>query len=280
MVVYDCLKCGYKNGPFAQTGQQTEVKPLSCSNCQSKAPFQINVQETVYRNYQKITLQESPGTVPAGRLPRSKEVVLLDDLIDEVRDGSPSGSFSLPGSLFLAPPSCTHAWRALPVSSDSPWNRLQRCLKVARCLPGQVRPGDEIHVAGIYTHTYDASLNVKNGFPVFNTVIEANNVIKKTDQFAFYKLTDADKHIIKKVGHTSLTCRWRPLSVDESQSLPGKFLAKLLRPSNPAALFPTALQYSIYRRELCCFSRPPAALFVSRHRRPYLRLHCSFDIRT
>lgn len=45
------------------------------------------MQETVYRNYQKITLQESPGRVPAGRLPRSKEVILLHDLIDTVRPG-------------------------------------------------------------------------------------------------------------------------------------------------------------------------------------------------
>lgn len=48
---------------------------------------QVNVQETIYRNYQKITLQESPGTVPAGRLPRHKEVVLLCDLIDKARPG-------------------------------------------------------------------------------------------------------------------------------------------------------------------------------------------------
>ena len=48
---------------------------------------QMNVQETIYRNYQKITLQESPGSVPAGRLPRHKEVVLLNDLIDQARPG-------------------------------------------------------------------------------------------------------------------------------------------------------------------------------------------------
>ncbi len=48
---------------------------------------QINVQQTIYRNYQKLTLQESPGTVPAGRLPRHKEVILLHDLIDCARPG-------------------------------------------------------------------------------------------------------------------------------------------------------------------------------------------------
>lgn len=43
--------------------------------------------QTVYRNYQKITLQESPGTIPPGRLPRSKDVILLHDLIDNVKPG-------------------------------------------------------------------------------------------------------------------------------------------------------------------------------------------------
>jgi hypothetical protein len=43
--------------------------------------------KTIYRNYQKLTLQESPGIVPAGRLPRYKEVILLNDLIDCARPG-------------------------------------------------------------------------------------------------------------------------------------------------------------------------------------------------
>ena len=45
------------------------------------------MQQTIYRNYQKITLQESPGSVQAGRLPRHKEVILLHDLIDQARPG-------------------------------------------------------------------------------------------------------------------------------------------------------------------------------------------------
>ena len=43
--------------------------------------------QTVYRNYQKMTLQESPGSVPAGRLPRHREVILLWDLIDCAKPG-------------------------------------------------------------------------------------------------------------------------------------------------------------------------------------------------
>ena len=85
-VRFDCNKCGVTLGPFPQESN-AEVKISFCSNCQSRGPFTLNSERTVYRNYQKITLQESPGTVPAGRLPRHREIILLWDLIDKAKPG-------------------------------------------------------------------------------------------------------------------------------------------------------------------------------------------------
>jgi DNA replication licensing factor MCM2 len=85
-VKFDCVKCGTTLGPFSQDSH-VEVRISYCQNCQSKGPFTLNSEKTVYRNYQKITLQESPGTVPAGRLPRHREVILLWDLIDSCKPG-------------------------------------------------------------------------------------------------------------------------------------------------------------------------------------------------
>ncbi|KAL5364995.1 MCM2/3/5 family-domain-containing protein [Aspergillus floccosus] len=85
-VMFLCGKCGTTLGPFQQEASQ-EVKISYCQNCQSKGPFTVNSEKTVYRNYQKLTLQESPGSVPAGRLPRQREVVLLADLIDTAKPG-------------------------------------------------------------------------------------------------------------------------------------------------------------------------------------------------
>lgn len=45
------------------------------------------MEQTIYRNYQKITLQESPGRIPAGRIPRSKDCVMLADLCDRCKPG-------------------------------------------------------------------------------------------------------------------------------------------------------------------------------------------------
>ena len=85
-VKFDCVKCGITLGPFPQD-TNAEVKLSYCQNCQSRGPFTLNSEKTVYRNYQKLTLQESPGTVPAGRLPRHREVILLWDLIDSAKPG-------------------------------------------------------------------------------------------------------------------------------------------------------------------------------------------------
>ena len=85
-VRFDCTKCGVTLGPFQQEST-VEVKISYCQNCQSRGPFTLNSEKTVYRNYQKVTLQESPGTVPAGRLPRHREIILLWDLIDSAKPG-------------------------------------------------------------------------------------------------------------------------------------------------------------------------------------------------
>lgn len=144
-VYFDCSKCNFTMGPY---GSAPSGLPSlsSCVNCGAKGPFPVNAGYTVYSNYQKIILQETPGTVPPGRLPRSKEVILQNDLID--------------------------------------------------C----VRPGEEVEVTGIYANNFEWGLNLKNGFPVFSTKVEANYIGKREDLFSAYKLTEEDVMTIRKLG--------------------------------------------------------------------------------
>ncbi|KAG2372716.1 hypothetical protein C9374_009213 [Naegleria lovaniensis] len=128
LVSYDCVKCGERLNPVTVRSASEVAKPSSCPGCAGKNCFVINEAKTLYSNYQKITIQEPPGTVPAGRIPRSKDVILTNDLID-----------------------CA-------------------------------RPGEEVIVVGVFKQNYDAFLNVKQGFPVFATIIEANYVEKLFDK--------------------------------------------------------------------------------------------------
>jgi DNA replication licensing factor MCM2 len=71
-------------------------------------------------------------------------------------------------------------------------------------------------VTGIYRNNFDTALNVKSGFPVFSTVLEANHINKKDDLFASSRLTEEDAKAI------------RALSRDERI---GKRLIKSIAPS-------------------------------------------------
>lgn len=142
LVFYDCLKCLFTSGPFVQP-PDTEIKVGTCPGCQSMGPYAINSEQSIFKNYQRLTIQESPGKISAGRVPRSKDVILSQDLCDICR------------------------------------------------------PGEEIDLTGVYTNSYDGSLNIATGFPVFSTVIMANNIIKKQDWTSISQtLSDGDIHQI------------------------------------------------------------------------------------
>ena len=143
-IYYYCNKCGDKRGPIYQNDNQ-ELKLGTCRGCHSKGPFLIDKESTVYRNYQKITVQECPGDVPPGRVPRHKDIILLGDNIDVAR------------------------------------------------------PGDEVEITGIYTNRYDYYLNVKHGFPIFSTVIEANYV-KRVSDIGSFELQESEKQEIRNLA--------------------------------------------------------------------------------
>lgn len=47
MVKYDCGKCNFVLGPFQQ-GQNEEIKPGVCPECQSRGPFEINMEQVSF----------------------------------------------------------------------------------------------------------------------------------------------------------------------------------------------------------------------------------------
>jgi DNA replication licensing factor MCM2 len=61
------------------------------------------------------------------------------------------------------------------------------------------RPGDEVEITGIYINRFDYFSNIKHGFPVFSTIIEANNVKRYGDE-DMIELTDDDKFMIRELG--------------------------------------------------------------------------------
>jgi DNA replication licensing factor MCM2 len=61
------------------------------------------------------------------------------------------------------------------------------------------RPGDEVEITGIYNNRFDYAMNVHHGFPVFQTMIEANNV-KRISDIEYIEITDEDKRDIRELS--------------------------------------------------------------------------------
>jgi len=89
---YKCSnkECGFLEGPIRieGIGQESEslMMPEECPLCGGSF-FKLESNLSVYGNIQRINLQETPGSVPPGRVPRQKEVYLEHDLIDIARPG-------------------------------------------------------------------------------------------------------------------------------------------------------------------------------------------------
>lgn len=140
---YQCISCKRSQGPFRVDGVGENISqaymPDSCTSDQCESShFRLHPTMSVYRNMQRVNLQETPGSVPPGRVPRTKEVILADDLIDIAR------------------------------------------------------PGEEVEVTGVYENTFDSSLTIKSGFPVFSTFISANHVTRKEDASSASNLSERD----------------------------------------------------------------------------------------
>ncbi len=86
--VFKCRRCGEENR-VPQTGEIFR-EPLFCENpnCGKKGPFDIVIENTVFRDWQSIQLQEPPERLRGGRMPRRLDCVVRDDFVDKATPGN------------------------------------------------------------------------------------------------------------------------------------------------------------------------------------------------
>jgi DNA replication licensing factor MCM2 len=91
LAYYRCSSCKSPQGPFRVEGYGQNAAaayaPDECPRCEGATHFKLDAAMSQYTNLQRVNLQETPGSVPPGRVPRSKEVLLTNDLIDIARPG-------------------------------------------------------------------------------------------------------------------------------------------------------------------------------------------------
>lgn len=65
------------------------LQPIICINtmCQKKSKWALLRQESKFADWQRVRMQETSKEIPAGSLPRSLDVILRHDIVEQARAG-------------------------------------------------------------------------------------------------------------------------------------------------------------------------------------------------
>jgi replicative DNA helicase Mcm len=86
--VFKCLRCGEEN----RVPQIDEVyrEPLACENpnCGKRGPFKLVIENSEFRDWQSLMLQERPEELRGGQIPRLIDAIVRDDFVDKAVPGN------------------------------------------------------------------------------------------------------------------------------------------------------------------------------------------------
>ncbi|MHA1136375.1 MAG: minichromosome maintenance protein MCM [Candidatus Thorarchaeota archaeon] len=87
---FQCRICGLLIPQIQEEGRYTE--PIMCTDgmgggCDKKTPMRLLTQDSQFRDWQKVRIQESPDELPPGQMPRSIDIILEGDIVDISRPG-------------------------------------------------------------------------------------------------------------------------------------------------------------------------------------------------
>ncbi|PIA37588.1 hypothetical protein AQUCO_03000272v1 [Aquilegia coerulea] len=84
---FKCLECGNVIKNVEQQFKYTE--PIICVNatCMNRTKWVLNRQESKFADWQRVRMQETSKEIPPGSLPRSLDVVLRHEIVEQARAG-------------------------------------------------------------------------------------------------------------------------------------------------------------------------------------------------
>ncbi len=86
--VFKCRRCGEENRVL-QVGEFFR-EPLVCENpnCGKRGPFDLLIENSEFRDWQSLCIQEPPEKLRGGRMPRRLDGIVRDDFVDKAVPGN------------------------------------------------------------------------------------------------------------------------------------------------------------------------------------------------
>mmetsp|Transcript_7289 Transcript_7289/g.5568 ORF Transcript_7289/g.5568 Transcript_7289/m.5568 type:complete len:169 (-) Transcript_7289:1542-2048(-) len=97
---FRCMDCGTICGPIEQQFKYTEPVRCTDANCNNKTKFEMLNTDSVFLDWQKLRVQEHSSDIPAGSMPRSIDVILRGEIVENAKPGDRS---IFTGNLIVVP---------------------------------------------------------------------------------------------------------------------------------------------------------------------------------
>ena len=82
-----CKMCNSAIKNVEQQFRYTEPKVCSNLNCNNHNKWELLEEESVFSDWQKLKVQESPNDIPTGSMPRTIDVILRNELVEKAKPG-------------------------------------------------------------------------------------------------------------------------------------------------------------------------------------------------
>jgi DNA replicative helicase MCM subunit Mcm2 (Cdc46/Mcm family) len=82
-----CMACNSEIKDIEQQFKYTEPKLCKNPNCKNHTKWELSVEGSIFGDWQKLRVQESSADIPTGGMPRSIDVVLRNEIVDQAKPG-------------------------------------------------------------------------------------------------------------------------------------------------------------------------------------------------
>ena len=100
--VFKCRDCNTVISEVKQEQEFTYTEPLFCPNhlCSNRSKFEIDLNQSTFNNWQRVHVEERADEIPNGCLPRSMDVIVRNDLVEQIKPGA---NLNFTGYLMVVP---------------------------------------------------------------------------------------------------------------------------------------------------------------------------------
>ncbi|CCI44359.1 unnamed protein product [Albugo candida] len=97
---FTCKECGGDTSGVEQQFKYTE--PVKCQNpfCPNTSEWELNTEKSIFVDWQRVKVQENSDEIPAGSMPRSIDVILRHENVEQAKAGD---RVVFTGSLIVVP---------------------------------------------------------------------------------------------------------------------------------------------------------------------------------